>query len=63
MFKLGIIAFAICAAATGTAFWLKTGLFGTKSTGYVSTGMPPIQEMHDKAHLKRLPVQEVREPF
>jgi hypothetical protein len=62
MFKAGIIAFAICAAAAGTTFWLKTG-FGAKSTDNVSTSMPPIQEMHDKAHQKGLPVQEVREPF
>ena len=62
MFKAGIIAFAICAAAAGTTFWLKTG-FGAKSAGHVSTSMPPIQEMHDKAHLKGLPVQEVRDPF
>jgi hypothetical protein len=62
MFKVGIIAFAICAVAAGTTFWLKTG-FGAKSAGYVSTSMPQIQEMHEKAHLKGLPVQEVREPF
>ena len=62
MFKAGIIAFAICAAAAGTTFWLKTG-FGAKSAGYVSTGMPSIQEMHNKAHPEGLPVQEVREPF
>jgi hypothetical protein len=62
MFKVGIIAFAICAAAAGTMFWLKTG-FGAKSADHVSTSMPPIQEMHDKAHLKGLPVQEVRDPF
>jgi hypothetical protein len=62
MFKAGIIAFAICAAAAGTTFWLKRG-FGAKSTDHVYTSMPPIQEMHDKAHLKGLPVQEVRDPF
>jgi hypothetical protein len=62
MFKAGIIAFAICAAAAGTTFWLETG-FGAKPAGYVSTGMPTIQEMHNKAHLEGLPVQEVREPF
>jgi len=62
MFKAGIIAFAICAAAAGTTVWLKTG-FGAKSAGYVSTGMPTIQEMHNKAHLEGLPVQEAREPF
>jgi hypothetical protein len=44
MFKAGIIAFAIGAAAAGTTVWLKT-------------------ELHDKAHLKGLPVQEVRDPF
>ncbi len=62
MFKAGIIAFAICAAAAGTTFWLKTG-FGAKSAGYVSASMPAIQEMHNKAHLEGLPVQEVRDPF
>jgi hypothetical protein len=62
MFKAGIIALAICAAAAGTTFWLKTG-FSAKSSGHVSTSMPPIQEMHDKAHLKGLPVQEVVDPF
>lgn len=62
MFKASIIAFAICAAAAGTTFWLKTGL-GAKSADHVSTGMPSILEMHNKAHLKGLPVQEVREPF
>ncbi len=62
MFKAGIIAFAICAAAAGTTFWLKTG-FDAKSADHISTGMPSILEMHDKAHPKGLPVQEVREPF
>jgi hypothetical protein len=62
MFKAGIIAFAIGAAVAGTTFWLKTGFYA-KSADHVSTGMPSIREMHDKAHLKGLPVQEVREPF
>jgi hypothetical protein len=62
MFKAGIIAVAVCAAAAGTAFWFKTG-FGAKSSGPVSTGMPPIRELHDKAHSKGLPVQEVPDPF
>ena len=62
MFKAGIIALAIGAAAAGTTFWLKTG-FDAKSAGDVSAGMPTIQEMHNKAHLEGLPVQEVREPF
>jgi len=62
MFKACIIALAISAAAAGTTFWLKTG-FSAKSVGHVSTSMPPIQEMHNKAHLKGLPVQEAREPF
>jgi hypothetical protein len=42
---------------------MHTTTFGAKSAGYASTGMPPIQEMHDKAHLKGLFAQEVREPF
>jgi hypothetical protein len=41
---------------------LKTG-FDAKSADHVSPGMPSILEMHDKAHLTGLPVQEVREPF
>jgi len=62
MLKTGIIAFAIAAAAAGTTIWLKTGPVA-ESADDASTGMPPIQELHDKAHLKGLPVQEVREPF
>ena len=62
MFKVGIIAFAICAAAAGTTFWLKTG-FSAKSANHISAGMPTIQEMHNKAHQEGLPVQEVRDPF
>jgi hypothetical protein len=62
MFKTGIIAFAIGAAAAGATFWLKTGS-GAKSADQVFIGMPPIQEMHDKAHVKGLPIQEVRDPF
>ena len=62
MLKAGIIAFTIGAAAAGTTVWLKTGS-GAKSADHASTSMPPIQEMHDRAHLKGLPVQEVREPF
>ena len=62
MFKACIIALAISAAAAGTTFWLKTG-FGAKSADYDSTSMPPIQEMHNKAHQEGLPVQEVRDPF
>ena len=62
MFKAGIIAFAISATAAGATFWLKTGS-GAKTADHVSTGMPPIREMHDKEHLKGLPVQEVRDPF
>jgi hypothetical protein len=29
MFKAGIIAVAVCAAAAGTAFWFKTGFLGS----------------------------------
>jgi len=62
MLKTGIIALAIGAAAAGTTIWLKTGPVA-KWADDASTGMPPIQELHDEAHLKGLPVQEVREPF
>jgi hypothetical protein len=62
MFKAGVIAFAISVAAGGTAFWLNAGI-GAKSEGPALAGMPSIQDMYDKAHLKGLPVQEVRDPF
>ena len=62
MFKAGIVAFAISAAAGGTAFWLNTGV-GAKSDGSTLASMPPIQDMHNNARLKGLPVQEVRDPF
>jgi hypothetical protein len=62
MFKTGIVAFAICAVAVGTAFWIKTG-FGAKSAGLVLTTIPSIQELYDKARLQELPVQEVRDRY
>jgi len=52
MFKAGIIAFAICVAAVGTTFWLKTG-FDAKSADHVSTGMPSILEMARQSALER----------
>src|SRR5258707_1928893 len=52
MFKAGIIAFAISAAAAGTTFWLKTG-FDAKSADHVSTGMPSILEMARQSALER----------
>ena len=52
MFKAGIIAFAICVAAVGTTFWLKTG-FDAKSADHVSPGMPSILEMARQSALER----------
>jgi hypothetical protein len=58
MLKVSIALIAIC--AVGAAFWMKSG--ATKSPLPVLT-MPSLEELHTRARVENLPVQEVKEPF
>lgn len=62
MLKAAIIACAVCAGAGGAAFWLQPGHGSTEPPTALSN-MPSLLELHAKAHLENLPVQEVKEPF
>jgi hypothetical protein len=60
MLKAIIAIVAICAGTFGAAFWMKSG--ATKSPLPVLT-MPSLEELHTRARVENLPVQEVKEPF
>jgi hypothetical protein len=64
MLKAAIVACAVCAGASGTAFWVKSSS-STALKPPVAAGslMPSIQDMHSNAHLEYLPAQVVHEPF
>jgi hypothetical protein len=62
MLKAAIIAFVLCAGAASAAFWLAPG-HGSANTSEEASAMPSIAELHAKAHLENLPVQEFRDPF
>ena len=62
MFKAALSLLQFLLPRAEQQFWFQTGV-GAKSEGPVLTDMPPIQAMHDNAHLKGLPVQEVPDPF
>jgi hypothetical protein len=62
MLKAAIIACAICAGAGGAAFWLQPS-HGSTEPPETLTSLPSLMELHAKAHLDMLPVQEVKEPF
>ena len=53
---------AICAGIVGAAFWMKSDVRPTK-TPIEEMTMPSLEELHMRAHVKNLPVQEVKEPF
>ena len=63
MLKLVIvITCAVCAAVAGTFVWTKEDAH-LRKTPARSVDMPSIQELHAKAHLEGLPVQEIKDPF
>jgi hypothetical protein len=62
MLKAIIALAAICASTVGAAFWIKSGALPTKSPISELT-MPSLEELHTRANVENLPVQEVKEPF
>ena len=59
LLKAGIIGCAICAG--GTALWVKADR--TVPFPEALTGMSSFLDLHDRAHLENLPVQDVKDPF
>jgi hypothetical protein len=62
MLKASIALISICAGSVGAAFWIESGMRLTKSPIPQLT-MPSLEELHARAHVENLPVQEVKEPF
>lgn len=62
MLKASIVLVAICASTAGAAFWIKSGVRPTKPP-VLELSMPSLEELHSRAHVENLPVQEVKEPF
>jgi hypothetical protein len=62
MLKASIAIVAICASTVGAAFWMKSDVRPTKSPIPELT-MPSLEELHTRARVENLPVQEVKEPF
>jgi hypothetical protein len=62
MLKASIALIAICASTVGAAYWIESGVRPAKSPIPQLT-MPSLEELHARAHVENLPVQEVKEPF
>lgn len=62
MLKASIALIAICASIVGAAFWVKSGACPIKSQ-IPQLSMPSLEDLHARAHVEKLPVQEVKEPF
>ena len=62
MLKASIVLCVICVGAGGAAFWV-TSAAPSKSQPIPGVTMPSLEELHARAHLRTLPVQEVKEPF
>ena len=61
LLKAGIIACAVCAGAGGTALWVKADR--PVRSPEARTTMPSFLELHNRAYLENLPVQDVKDPF
>jgi len=62
MLKASIGLIALCTSIVGTAFWIESDPRPTKSP-IPQLSMPSREELHERAHVENLPVQEVKEPF
>jgi hypothetical protein len=62
MLKASIALVAVCASTVVTAFWIQSEMRPTKTRVRELT-MPSLEELHRRAHVDNLPVQEVKEPF
>ena len=63
MLKNAIIAAAIMITAGGTMMWVTSYASSRNLPQAAASAMPSIDELHARAALQVLPVQEVREPF
>jgi hypothetical protein len=52
----------LCVGAGGAALW-ATSAAPSKPQPIPAVTMPSLEELHARAHLQTLPVQEVKEPF
>jgi hypothetical protein len=62
MLKASIAPIATCASTVGAAFWIESGVHPTKSQ-ITQLTMPSLEELHARAHVENLPVQEVKDPL
>jgi hypothetical protein len=62
MLKASIALIAICAGILLAAFLVKSDVNPTK-TPIAELTMPSLEELHARAHVENLSVQEVKEPF
>jgi len=62
--SIAIALVAICVSSVGAAFWIDSGGRANPTKSPVpEVTMPSLEELHARAHLENLPVQEVKEPF
>jgi hypothetical protein len=61
--SIAIALIAMCAATVGAAFQIGSGVCQTKSQIPKQLTMPSLEELHDRAHTEKLPVQEPKAPF
>jgi hypothetical protein len=61
MLKAVVIAGAIC--ASGVVLWAHSRDGARKDPAAVESNMPSITELHSKARMEILPIQEVKDPF
>ena len=62
MLRAGIVVWAICACVGGTGWWLKSSA-NSKDYRTVPPGMPSIEELHAKARVHGLPIQEIKDLY
>ncbi len=61
LLKATVVACALCAGAGGTAFWVKYDRPVRSPETLIS--MPSFIDLHDRAYLENLPVQDIKDPL
>jgi hypothetical protein len=59
LLKATIVACVVCAGVGGTALWVSAPV----RLQDMLAAMPTMFELHNRAHLENLPVQDVKDPF
>jgi hypothetical protein len=63
MLKVSIALIAICAGTVGAALWTESGARRPTKSPIPQLTMPSLEELHARAGVENLPMQELKEPF